>query len=259
MLAQTLRAIESQTVPVHTVVVVDNDSDSSLRAELGDDLDDVCLLAMPDNLGYGAGLAHGMRHLLTHVDPDWYWLMDDDSPPGHSDLEEALAVATGPLEPDVVANRGGHLSFGRIRHDLHAVSRPEIADFALVDGALISRAAVQRAGFPREDLFMMHEDLEYTSRIVRTGGTVVVRPARPAARHLGSAAPWRCYYQARNHLRIALDRRSVTWVVGWIDRMVRLTVADVLRGRWAHLGLRWRGARDALRNRMGRTIGPSTP
>jgi rhamnopyranosyl-N-acetylglucosaminyl-diphospho-decaprenol beta-1,3/1,4-galactofuranosyltransferase len=186
-------------------------------------------------------------------------LMDDDSPPGLLDLEEALAVATGALEPDVVANRGGHLSFGRIRHDLHAVSRPEVADFALVDGALVSRGAVQRAGFPREDLFMMHEDLEYTSRIVRSGGTVVVRPARPAAQHLGSAAPWRCYYQARNHLRIALDLRSVTWVVGWIDRMARLTVTDVLRGRWAHLGLRWRGACDALRNRMGRTVDPSTP
>ncbi len=252
----TVRALTTQTTPVDEIIVVDNAADDELRTILARELPAVSYEAAPENLGYGAGLAHGMRQLRERCNPDWYWLLDDDTPPVPTELADALAVATSDLNPAVVANRGGHLRWGRIRHDLRQVATPATADFTLVDGALIARSVIESVGVPREDLFMMHEDLEYTTRIADAGGVLVVRPSRSTAMHLGSTSDWRTYYQARNHLRIALDRRSVTWLLGWSYRMLALTTADLLGRRWRLLLLRWRGVLDAVRGRMGRTVEP---
>lgn len=254
VLVETLKGVVGQTSPPEWIVVVDNDSDGDLRRRLEEVFPTVEYLPLADNPGYGAGLASGMKTLRERYDPDWYWLLDDDTPPSPTDLDDALNLTAGETNPWVVANRGGHLSWGRVRHDLHEVDTPKRADFTLVDGAIIAKIAVDTVGFPRDDLFMMCEDLDYTTRISDAGGVLLVRPTTVRAMYLGAASPWRAYYQARNHLRLALDRRSLAWVWGWFYRMLAFTLTDLARGRRAALHLRWRGALDGARNRMGRTI-----
>lgn len=250
---RTLAAVAAQSITPVEVVVVDNGADDDLSARIAASGGSVRYVRSPENLGFSYGLASGMRAMSQKV--DYFWLLDDDSPPAQNALAEAIAAAWAHPDCGVVANRGGHLKFGRIRHDLTRLESPQAADFALLDGSLVSADAVRAAGFPREDLFMMMEDVEYTTRIAATGLGIVVRPADESEfLHLGSAAPWRGYYQSRNHLRIALDRRSLRWVWGWLVRELSITAHLVTRRRWHAIALRLAGARDGLRGRMGRTI-----
>jgi GT2 family glycosyltransferase len=252
----TLQAVQNQSINPDWIVVVDNAADPELEAELAAEVPDVVYESSAENVGYGAALARGMRRLLAEYDPDWYWLLDDDTPPSRSDLSDALDVAEGELRPWVVANRGGRVVHGRLRHGFEGDNELNEAGFTLVDGTLIAREAVRRAGFPREDLFMMFEDIEYTTRIASFGGYLVVRRAETTAMHLGSSPSWRAYYLARNHLRTALHRRSPTWVWGWAYRMIALSTADVRGRRWDALRLRWKGAFDGASGRMGRRVPP---
>ena len=250
-LRHTLRAIEEQTSPACQVIVVDNDADPSVQALLVEHHPTTRYVSSLSNVGYGAALAMGMRVAQTDYNPEWYWLLDDDTPPDAAALESARSVAATDAHAWVVANRGGRIVLGRIRHgfaDSHKVNR---ADFTLVDGALISRKAVVAAGFPRSDLFMMLEDFDYTTRIADNGGLLLVRPARSTALLMGSSSTWRSYYQSRNHLRIAIERKSPAWIFGWGSRTLGLCLVDLKRGRWPQLRFRLIGAWDAVCNRMG--------
>lgn len=263
---RTLRAVLSQTAVVQEVVVVDNDADPEVCAAVAAAGQQVTYVAQGDNPGFAAGLAAGIRHLQGGLGPEWYWLLDDDSPPGEEALAAALAAAHGPagevLRTGAVANRGGHIVRGRIRHDLAAGSigsdgSVATADFTLVDGAIIAAAAVDAVGVPRADLFSMLEDIEYTTRIRLAGFRLLVRPADSSTfLHMGSTSDWRGYYQARNHLRIAIDLRQWSWVWGWVLRESGIGLHLLRRARFGALRLRWRGASDALRSRMGKVIDP---
>jgi GT2 family glycosyltransferase len=246
------------------VVVVDNDADTAVAAALAGLSPDVIYLAAPGNAGFAAGLALGIDRLRGSHNLEWFWLLDDDSPPAATALAAALQVAGSTRDTQsagvgAVANRGGHIVAGRIRHDLGRVvgSVAQRADFTLVDGTIISAAAVADVGLPRADLFSMLEDVEYTTRIRVAGYTLLVRPADESEfLHMGSQAEWRNYYQARNHLRVAIDLRQWSWVWGWFVRETGIGLHLVYRRRFGALRLRWRGALDAVRNRMGKVVEP---
>lgn len=259
-LFQTLDAVVQQTSPPSAVVVVDNAADSSLAKAMSARYPEVTYLAAAGNLGPGGGFGVGLRQAEAQCTADWYWLLDDDSPPALDALEQALDVANElPGLVGAIGLRGGHVRRGRIRHDLPlgTVLSPEHADFLLVDGSIVSAEAVRRAGYPRADFFIMMEDLEFSLRIGETGLPLLVRPADGSINlYQGSGAPWRGYYQSRNHLRMALERHSVTWVWGWLIRELGINVHHVRHGRWSSVRFRLRGALDATRNRMGRRVDP---
>ena len=261
LLIQTLDAVAQQTSRTSAMIVVDNAADESLAAAVTTRYPEVIYVAAASNLGPGGGFGVGLRRAESEIVADWYWLLDDDSPPALDALEQALEVAQtqdGPI--GAIGLRGGHVRQGRIRHDLPlgTVSSPEHADFLLVDGSIVSAEAVGRAGYPRADFFIMMEDLEYSLRIGETGLPLLVRPADGSINlYQGSGAPWRGYYQSRNHLRMALERHSLSWVWGWLIRELGINLHHVRHGRWSSIRFRLRGARDAVRNRMGRTVDPS--
>jgi rhamnopyranosyl-N-acetylglucosaminyl-diphospho-decaprenol beta-1,3/1,4-galactofuranosyltransferase len=260
LLLDTVEAVVRQTTRPTFVSVVDNAADSELRAQLDVRAPDVRYLGSPTNLGPGGGFALAL-HMVQPTQPtDWYWLLDDDSPPAVNALELALATARD-LEGRVgaVGLRGGHVVRGRIRHDLPlgTVTEPTRADFVLIDGSIVSAEAVFRVGLPRADFFIMMEDLEYSLRIKESGLPVWVRPADGSLNlYQGSGAPWRGYYQSRNHLRMTLERRSVAWLWGWLVREAGINTFHLRHRRWRSILLRARGATDALRNRMGRVVEP---
>lgn len=259
MLLETVECLVHQTLPIEAVVVVDNADDAALQSVLTSRFPTVTYVGATENLGFGAGLAAGMRHAVQmDTPPTWFWLLDDDSPTDRQALKTALDVTRSVPGVAVVGTRGGHIRGGRIKHDLHDVrDMPGTADFTLVDGALVSATAVSAVGYPREDLFMMLEDVEYTTRITDAGFTAMVRPRDGSVfHHMGSQADWRAYYQSRNHLRIAIDRRSPSWLWGWLYRECAISLASLRRRRWRVIRFRLRGALDAVRGRMGRTVEP---
>ncbi len=260
-LSGTVASLMNQTRPPDVVLVVDSGSTTELP-ELPPGVE---LLLLSDNVGFGAALAAGMESLRTRdQSPDLFWLLDDDSPVDAGSLEAAIEVLADHTEVGLLANRGTTLRLGVPQHLPAPTSlSPVIVGSALIDGALVRSEVVERCGTPRTDLFMMHEDLEYTTRIAQEGFGIAMSSAvvsRPA--HLGSseagANAWRLYYQSRNHIRIALDRRSPVWLVGSVAREVKIAATALAGGRRSSARAVVLGATDAVRGRMGRTHEPGS-
>lgn len=262
VLMETLQAIDRQTRRPDVVMVVDNASTDSTCSTLRRFYPAVRLLSLPENLGYGAGLAAGIGELM-HCRIDKIWLMDDDSHPKPYALEMLLTASSQSRVPALVGlgqEATLHLGVPRWKPTRILDSRrAQRVDAVLVDNALVDASLVERVGTPRRDFFMMFEDVEYCWRIHRAGLQVLAvgDPDVVDRLHLGSGGqPWRSYYQSRNHLRAALDLHSAGLVVGWLLRQLRLVAAELLQGDQVRPAMRTRGAVDALRRHMGRTLLP---
>lgn len=267
-LRTALRAILGQTHPPDAVYVVDNAGDDATDRMLRREFPQVEYLRLHDNLGSGAGLAKGLEAALAGG-ADRVWFHDDDSTPAPVALERSLRVLDSDPRIGLVGYVGGALRWGLpawFRGQRQRIDDVDLfwADFLELDGALITADAARAVGFPRSDFFMMMENLEYSSRMARAGFRVACHAEDLIDRnHLGSAAssaPWRAYYQTRNHLVIALEHRSARELIGWGYRQLKFLVGALLRldKKLERIRMRALGAWHGLRGEMGRTIEPTT-
>jgi GT2 family glycosyltransferase len=271
-LRETLRAIEAQTEPPNEIVVVDNASDDGTAAMLEREFPTAQVVRNETNLGAAGGRSRGMTAAFER-DHDLVWFVDDDTTPGPSTLAHTLELAAQLPRLGMLGQLGGTLRFGIIRHGRDGPivdGLPEVrhVDFVLTDGAIVTREAYLRAGVLDERYFIMMEDIEYPLRVKREGLVVARADLGLSFRHLGAtagvpegpSAPWRLYYQTRNHLRMALDNRSPALMFGWLYRQLGglvhlLWQKDRRRERLRH---RWRGTVDAIRGRMGEVVPPGS-
>lgn len=270
----TLRAVMEQTRRPDDIVVVDNGSTDETLSLLAEDFPNVDVLHAGDNPGYGTALTLGMRS-YSEPSVDAYWLMDDDSRPVPDCLAQLERAATEVPSASVVASRGGTLKWGLIRHLKEPAeirrrpcmgSQLYAVDFMMIDGALVRRPVVDAVGYPRSDLFLMFEDVEYGYRIHRAGLQIGVLGRDLMVRDSlgkhgegsGRKPLWRRYYKTRNHVRVALESGSAVFIAGCLVRQVRYfaQAAFARDRRGTHLRMLASGIRDGVRGRMGRTVEP---
>ncbi|MEU7480078.1 glycosyltransferase family 2 protein [Lentzea sp. NPDC042327] len=180
LLAESLKALSTQTrVPDH-LVVVDNGPDQPV-----DDLVEQCplpttYLASHRNLGGAGGFALGMLHALS-LGADWVWLADDDGRPADENVLEVLLeeaerrnlaaispVVTNIDRPEKLAfplRRG--LTWKRSAAELGTDFLPGIA--SLFNGALFRATTLDVVGVPDYRLFFRGDEVEIHRRLVRSG------------------------------------------------------------------------------------------
>jgi rhamnopyranosyl-N-acetylglucosaminyl-diphospho-decaprenol beta-1,3/1,4-galactofuranosyltransferase len=275
VLRQTLEAVRGQTWPPASVLVVDNSSEDGTADMLAAEFPQVGYVRLPENLGFGAGLAAGMA-VAGRRDPGYFWLLDDDSRPAPNALQRCLRVARSLPRFGIIGLSGGTIRWGRLHvhpYERAPDGRPsepprlQHGDFVHLDGAVVARDAVEQVGYPRSDYFMMLEDVEFSNRLKRAGWEVAhfeLDEGLIDRGNLGSGGdgrpspPWRAYYQTRNHLLMAMDHRSPLEIAGWLHRQVKFIAAAALyldRKR-ERIGLRLLGAWHGLRRVRGRTVEP---
>lgn len=269
LLAEALDALERQTTPLTAIVVIDNAStDSSATVATRPSVD---LVRLDRNTGGAGGFAAGIARALTHHAPDWVWLMDDDTIPTPTALEQLLAGATA-AEAVVAGSRviwtdGSEHPMNTPR-EKPFVSRAERERAAAAGGlavrstsfvSLLARADVLRdAGLPIADYFIWNDDFEYSTRLIRRGRGVHV-PASVVVhktRVLGStdADPGeRFYFEVRNKVWMWRYSRSLSpaekalygasTLRRWVRTLRRSAEPAVLRSAGA------RGWRDGWRTR----------
>lgn len=275
VLEHTLAAVTGQTDTPGRVCVVDNASEDGSQTMVRSRFPDVDYLHLADNTGPAGGFAAGLRHLADGPF-EYFWFLDDDSRPSPNALERILDVSRRLPRCGAVGLDGGRLRWGVPRHgeyrtsplDLPGAGPVRPCDFVLWDGAVIPSRVVAEVGYPREELFIMMEDVEYTNRIMRAGWEVVcLQEALIERAHLGSGGvggvhlppPWRGYYQTRNHLLVARDHRSARELAAWSWRLSKQLVATVmvLDRKRERLSLRLLGAWHGMTKMTGRTVEPA--
>lgn len=263
LLLEALGALATQSTPVAQVLVVDNAStdDSAAAAKASSASVDVVVLRR--NTGGAGGFAAGLARALERHQPDWVWLMDDDTIPTLTALEQLLATVRA---ADAIVAGSRVLWTDGSDHPMNTprrkpfVSRRE-AKWAEAAGGfpirstsfvsmLVRADAARGAGLPIADFFIWNDDFEYSTRLLR-GGRGVFAPSSVVVhktRVLGAvdADPGeRFYFEVRNKLWMLRYSRSlakaekvlygastvVRWVrTVWRSRNRAVVVAAFRRG-----------------------------
>lgn len=185
LLRECLVAISQQTVTPANVVVVDNASSDSTLSMLSTEHPRAEVIQLGSNIGGAGGFAVGIQRALLK-DPDFVWLLDDDTVPTPTAAErlttawERYSSETGD-RVSLVASRAVWTD-GR-EHPMNTprvsplASRQQISAAAEVGCSPIRSASfvsimcdaltIQERGLPIADYFIWNDDFEYTTRLIR--------------------------------------------------------------------------------------------
>jgi len=271
LLAEVLDALGAQRAALAKVVVVDNastDASADVARAAGDLVD---LVTLPRNTGGAGGFAAGMAVALADHEPDWLWLMDDDTVPTEGALAELLNAVDG-TEHVVAGSRV-------VWHDgtEHPMNTPREKPFVGKDervaaarrggipirstsfvSMLVRADVVREIGLPIADYFIWNDDFEYSTRALRgrrglhVPASVVVHKTKVLGATDADPGP-RFYYEVRNKLWMFRRSQSLgpfekavygaSSVRRWIRTFARSEDRTVLRDGWR------RGYRDGTRTR----------
>lgn len=271
LLIEVLEALRIQTAAIERVVVVDNASTDDTAAVARDAAGPVELVELHRNTGGAGGFAAGMAIALERYEPDWIWLMDDDTVPKPDALAELLAAVSG---TEAVAAGSRVVWTDGTEHPMNTPrrkpfsSRAERARAALRGAIpirstsfvsmLVKATTVREVGLPIADYFIWNDDFEYSTRVLRgrigfhVPASIVVHKTKALA---GTDADpgARFYFEVRNKLWMFLRSRSLSGpekvvygassVRRWLRTFLRSDDRAVLRDGWR------RGSRDGLRCR----------
>lgn len=269
LLRECIEALLHQSVRPR-ILLVDNASTDGTADVLDAYASEVEVLRLEENLGGAGGFHAGMLRASGDRATEFFWILDDDTIPSATCLEELLLAlerlddAAGPpvfaaSRVEWVDGRRHPMNQGMLdqRHDnAEAASRAgcvalRAASFVSV---LVTREAVEEKGLPVADFFIWGDDVEFTLRLSADGLGVLVpnSVATHKTTYFSTGAPGaRFYYRARNWLwllRFAPSIRSERAVL--LGRHLRSVAAVLVKHRSAVVWkAAFRGTVDGLLTR----------
>ncbi|MDQ8045644.1 MAG: glycosyltransferase family 2 protein [Solirubrobacteraceae bacterium] len=267
LLASCLHHLAAQTVP-HRVIVVDNASADGTAAWLASDHPEITVVALPENVGFGAGNNRGVEVgtapyvvlVNNDVDAAPAFLERIVEPLRTGDAIGAVAgLTTRPGEPVVVDQFGIQLDAGLGAYSRATGQDPDHLDpgpLAVPCGAAVAyrRSAYEAVGGFDEALFAYSEDLDLGLRLLAAGWRFAEAPGARGV-HLGGAtsgggSPFQRRLSSFGRGFI-LGRYRHPTRLGAVHALV-IDVAVILFGLLRHRTLvplteRWRGYRTARR------------
>lgn len=181
LLKECLKALSSQTYPLKKVYIVDNASTDSTK----DVISSFCqklpieILALNKNIGGAGGFHVGLKKAHGNNDLDGFWLMDDDGIPADDCLEELVKYMDKypyicPLVLDVEDDT--KLAFARngsnnLETLLDENKNKDIIErmSAPFNGILLRKDLVDTIGYPKKEMFIWGDEVEYNLRASKYG------------------------------------------------------------------------------------------
>jgi rhamnopyranosyl-N-acetylglucosaminyl-diphospho-decaprenol beta-1,3/1,4-galactofuranosyltransferase len=286
---ECLSRLRAQTRQPDLVVVGDNAStDGTPEALRATEWDSLVVVDTGDNLGNAGGIRVAMDHAFA-AGVDAVWILDDDSWPRAGALaallEEGFDGQTvhHSLQIDPA---GGHYSWPlpirtasgeweTIRHPDEWPGPQRVESRASWTGALVPRAAWEKAGPVLGELFIRGEDEEYPRRLAAAGfrfeavrDSILDHPSAKSLRRwrIGGKdfwfetglEDWKFYYEVRNTvwLKLREGARLQGGVIGGLHLLATFLNDGWSLSRWQI----WRQAMaDARSGRLGRRDFPARP
>jgi GT2 family glycosyltransferase len=184
---ECIDALLEQTRSLDSIIVIDNASTDGTNALFAEgekyaNIPSIDYQRMSSNLGGAGGFYEGIKYAY-HCGYDWVWIMDDDTIPTDSALQnlvDALQCIKGDVsylastvygehgelmnvpEIDLRYAETGYSEWYKFLRD--GIVKIETATFVSL---LINRNAIKKVGFPYKDFFIWGDDKEYTFRLTR--------------------------------------------------------------------------------------------
>jgi rhamnopyranosyl-N-acetylglucosaminyl-diphospho-decaprenol beta-1,3/1,4-galactofuranosyltransferase len=274
LLARCLHALQRQTVPLSSILVVDNASPASTCRMLEDSFSGVEVLRLEENLGGAGGFRAGMQRAFA-MGSDWVWVMDDDATPTPEGFERLLPhMRTRTDSLVALASRlvdGTVTPFGDVgdQGTVREISKAMFVGFA------VPSVVASTIGLPREDYFIYGDDSEFCIRLRRSGGRVfevtgsvvehvdwAANPSNVTVNLFGrrwlvypAVPPWKGYYLARNRILTGRVHGLKYLAKGFTQSLGYLILSFVFApGSVTAVA---RGFADGLRGRFGKVAAPS--
>ena len=181
LLRRCLQALEAQSTPVGSVLVIDNSCTDGTLDMLRADFPSVQVHSMGKNTGGAGGFAEGIRR-AQQEDWDFLWLMDDDAWATPSALEQLLVGYSDTIPaPSFVCSRVVDETMETVNGPALLALEPNTSwDRYLTSGrlpllacsfvsALIPFGNSKQAGIPLAHYFLWMDDCEYTLRLSERG------------------------------------------------------------------------------------------
>lgn len=193
LLIECLEAILRQTYKVNKIIIIDNNSTDGTYEKLQekkilDKKEIIVYKKLEKNIGGAGGFHEGMK-LAKQYNPDFVWIMDDDTIPNENCLEK-LVNANNFLKENnekisflastIYGEKGEFMNVPTIderpsengypdwyKYLSKGIVEIKIATFVSL---LINAEAIKNCGLPCKDFFIWGDDTEYTTRITKYYG-----------------------------------------------------------------------------------------
>lgn len=180
LLSECIHSLLNQTYKECNILVIDNASTDGTREYINKYVDNkkVIYENTGSNLGGAGGFNYGIKYALENLNYDYLWLMDDDTIPTQTALQELVSGA------EVLKNNFGFLSSKVLWKDgkycnmnIPIISKDWTNNIDLVSSEMIrlnsasfvscfiKQETAYEMGLPIKDFFIWGDDVEYTSRI----------------------------------------------------------------------------------------------
>lgn len=192
LLIECLEAIQSQSYPVSSILLIDNASTDGTHDALNDKgflrNNNFIYCLMETNLGGAGGFHEGFRR-AAKLKNDFIWIMDDDTVPEKNALEELISAErylniknekASFLASTVFGENGEAMNVpqidGRVapngysdwyRYLDEGIVKIKNATFVSL---LIPVDSIKKCGLPYKDFFIWGDDAEYTQRLTEKAG-----------------------------------------------------------------------------------------
>jgi rhamnopyranosyl-N-acetylglucosaminyl-diphospho-decaprenol beta-1,3/1,4-galactofuranosyltransferase len=273
LLTECLAALEAQTRRVDAIVVVDNASSDGSAEAAEQALDRVDVVRMGRNTGGAGGFTVGIHRAMHAHAADLIWMMDDDTVPTATALEQLTAAFERPGAAPVLAcsrvvwtdgsdhpmntPRPDPFSSARTRKRLERDGLVPIRSASFVSMA-VTAERIREVGLPIVDYFLWNDDFEFSTRVLRgqRGVAVLGSVVRHLTKRRGATDDdpgERFYFEVRNKLwmfRLSsglTPREKAVYgassLARWARTFAKSTSRRVLVGAFA------RGWKDGIRTR----------
>lgn len=270
-LVKTISAIQNQGILENDIIVINNNSTDNTKNILDSNFKNIQSIHLNENIASAGGFSKGMQ-TAYEKGYDWVWLFNDDSRPVEGSLKSILEhlnsdkIEIGLLK---IANKDENnkavlLYWKGVRKPVSVDVSNEIVktDLITFDGCIISKKTIEKIGYCDPLYFMGTYEFDYCLKAKDAGIGVYTLPnGLIEDGKLGGkngTPPWRQYYNTRNHLWLALNRKSFVIFKGWLIREIKYTLSIILSGdkKIMRLVFKLRAIRDAFLNKRGKRYDP---
>jgi rhamnopyranosyl-N-acetylglucosaminyl-diphospho-decaprenol beta-1,3/1,4-galactofuranosyltransferase len=255
LLKEAITALTLQNHPIHKIIVVNNDSKDGTTEWLNEQKD--LVVKHQANTGGSGGFFTGIE-MAAAYQPDWIWVMDDDTicrPDTLSKLIDKLKLVSEEVgfigSKSIWTDGTPHLMNipaikpsvnGRVPFNKYDDKQLLLVDTSSFVSLMINYKAVKNVGLPYKEFFIWGDDQEYTARITKAGYTglycidsIVLHKTAvnyfPDFYRDTVSNLWKHAYGFRNEFFMVRKNKGIPFFLAWLPIKVAYTILKLLRIR----------------------------